>query len=93
VAERARAVMGADSAITLDGQSRVAIGITTYTLPRRASPPAKQKPRRTNVGADGGFEPSDAALVDVAVRRLLRRNPLVFDELVAGGLRSEEVEV
>jgi hypothetical protein len=52
VAERARAVMGADSAITLDGQSRVAMGITTYALPRSASLAAKQKPRRTNVGAD-----------------------------------------
>jgi hypothetical protein len=46
VAERARAVMGADSAITLDGQSRVAMGITTYALPRSASLAAKQKPRR-----------------------------------------------
>jgi hypothetical protein len=54
VAERARAVMGADSTITLDGQSRVAMGITTYALPRRASLAAKQKPRRTNVGAEGG---------------------------------------
>jgi hypothetical protein len=52
VAERARAVMGADSAITLDGQSRVAMGITAYALPRSASLAAKQKPRRTNVGAD-----------------------------------------
>ena len=39
MAERARAVMGADSAITLDGQSRVAMDITTYALPRRASRP------------------------------------------------------
>ena len=53
-AERARAVMGADSVTTLDGQSRVAMGITTYALPRRASLAAKQKPRRTNVGAEGG---------------------------------------
>ena len=52
MAERARAVMGADSAITLEGQSRVAMGITTYALPRSASLAAKQKPRRTNVGAD-----------------------------------------
>jgi hypothetical protein len=43
VAERARAVMGADSAITLDGQSRAAMGITTYALPRRASLAVKQK--------------------------------------------------
>jgi hypothetical protein len=28
--------MGADSAMTLDGHFRVAIGITTYVLPRRA---------------------------------------------------------
>jgi hypothetical protein len=28
--------MGADSAKTLDGQSRVAMGVTTYVLPRRA---------------------------------------------------------
>ena len=28
-----RAVMGADSANTLDGQSRMAIGVTTYALP------------------------------------------------------------
>jgi hypothetical protein len=38
--------MGADSAITLDGQSRVAIGVTTYVLPRRAKPGAQTKPRR-----------------------------------------------
>jgi hypothetical protein len=38
--------MGADSAITLDGQSRVAMGITPYALPRRASPPAKHQPQR-----------------------------------------------
>jgi hypothetical protein len=36
MAERARAVMGADTAITLDGQSRVAMGITAYVLPRHA---------------------------------------------------------
>ena len=54
MAERARAVMGADSAITLDGQSRAAIDITTYALPRHVSLAAKQKPRRTNVGAEGG---------------------------------------
>jgi hypothetical protein len=35
--------MGADSAITLDGQSRVAMGITTYVLPRRANPSAQTK--------------------------------------------------
>jgi hypothetical protein len=44
-----------------------------------------------NVGAKGSR--GDAALVYVALRRLLRRNPLVFDELVAGILRSEEVEI
>jgi hypothetical protein len=32
VAAGARAVMGADSAITLDSQSRVAIDVTTYAL-------------------------------------------------------------
>jgi hypothetical protein len=45
-AECARAVMGTDSAITLDGQSRVAMGITTFAFPRHASLAAKQKPRR-----------------------------------------------
>jgi hypothetical protein len=52
VAERARAVMGADSAITLDSQSRVAIDVTTYALAETRAPLAKQKPRRANVGAD-----------------------------------------
>src|ERR1700733_8735586 len=53
VAERARAVMGTDSAITLDGQSRVAMGITTYALSRRASPPSKQSrgETRSSLGA------------------------------------------
>ena len=55
LAERARAVMGADSAITLDGQSRAAIDITTYALPRHVSLAAKQKARRANVGARGAL--------------------------------------
>jgi hypothetical protein len=46
VAERARAVMGADSAITLDGQSRVAMGVTTYALPGARPPDFCDRIRR-----------------------------------------------
>ena len=56
--------LGADSAITLDGQARAAIGITTYALPRRASVAAKQKALGERL-PDFGYR----------IRRMIRPSP------------------